>query len=169
MVGSRATSDKAVLDLTRSFVVQGAAGSGKSELAFQRYLVALGDAKQPEEVLFLAADESSATLIRQRVAAILRGEGGDAPVANRDAEANWSLLEQPERLQIHTIGSLSLALVAAAPVSSGCGAGARITANPDAYYRTAARGLLRTLDHDERVAPNLESLLLHLDNDLLRA
>ncbi|MDH3588662.1 MAG: hypothetical protein OEQ74_04595, partial [Gammaproteobacteria bacterium] len=159
------------LDLGRSFVVEGAAGTGKSELAFQRYVTALCNTKRPEEALFLVDGGSVVRRYRQRIARILQGEGDEdnRQLAAHDQQLAWGLLEQPDRLQIHTLGSLAMELVAAAPVSSGCGAEARITGDPDAYYRTAARALLRTLDHDERVAPNLETLLLHLDNDLVRA
>ncbi|MBT8135460.1 MAG: hypothetical protein KJO54_00470 [Gammaproteobacteria bacterium] len=156
------------LDLTRSFVVEGIAGSGKSELGFSRYLVALEAVQHPEEVLYLVDDQGTVSRLRQRISVLLRDEP-DGALAQQDAKLGWRLAEQPERLQIHTIGTLATALVKAAPVSSGCGAGSRLTATPDAYYRNAARALLRTLDHDERVAPNLETLLLHLDNDLVRA
>lgn len=163
-------SNQDLLDLTSSFVVEGANGCGKSDLAFQRYLTALSQAAEPEEVLLLVDRASVADGIRRKIAAILRGElQSDIPIVNNANTAGWNLLQQPDRLQIHTVASLSLALVAAAPVSSGCGAGVRLTNNPDAYYMTAARAMLRTLDRDEAVAPHLETLLLHLDNDLLRA
>ncbi|MBT8130798.1 MAG: UvrD-helicase domain-containing protein [Gammaproteobacteria bacterium] len=158
------------LNLSESFVVEGPVGCGKSSLTVRRYLAALVSATQPEEVLFLAADESSADLVKGQVAGILRGESDDEfGLTGRDAESAWGLLVQPERLQIHTIGSLSLALVEAAPVSSGIGSAARITNDAESYYMGAARALLRTLDHDDNVAPSLETLLLHLDNDLVRA
>ncbi len=160
------------LDPERSFVVDGPAGTGKSELCYQRYLRTLARADEPEEVLLLVDGDRRRRLITKRLAETIGDGDADAPeqpVRARNEQCNWNLAGQPERLQIHTVETLARTLVAAAPVSSACGAGVRLTADPEGYYRNAARALLRTLDHDERVAPNLETLLLHLDNDLLRA
>lgn len=167
-------SETEAVDPQRSFAVDGAAGSGKTELCLRRYIVLLAQAGQPEEVLLLVDGDNRAQRLIERVTAMLAGTGEDDPeparaLREQDAQSGWGLLMQPQRLQIHTLASLAHAIVAAAPVSSGCGAGVRLTDDPASYYRIAARSLLRTLDHDERVAPNLETLLLHLDNDLLSA
>ncbi|MBT8143203.1 MAG: UvrD-helicase domain-containing protein, partial [Gammaproteobacteria bacterium] len=160
------------LDIERSFVIDGGAGTGKSELAFQRYLRLLAQADQPEEVLFLIDGKRRLHRVRRRLAAIVQSENSvglhEDELRARNSELSWNLAEQPDRLQVHTLGSLAAAIVASAPVASGCGAAVRLTDDPEGYYRIAARALLRTLDHDERVAPKLETLLLHLDNDLLR-
>lgn len=174
MTASDGPDTAIALDTRRSFAVDGGAGTGKSELCLQRYIRLLCEAGEPEEVLFLVDGDNHARRVLARVMAMLEhgAAGGDesaVALRARDAEKNWGLAAQPERLQIRTLESLARDLVAAAPVTSGCGAGVRLTDNPENYYRIAARALLRTLDHDERVAPNLETLLLHLDNDLLRA
>lgn len=162
------------LDTSRSYAVDGGSGTGKSELCLRRYLILLGQARQPEEVLFVVDGDRHARRVRARVLGALVDEQHPdhsyaAEVRARSAELEWDIAAQPERLQIHTLESLARRIVAAAPVTSRCGAGVRLTEEPESYYRLAARALLRTLDHDERVAPNLETLLLHLDNDLLRA
>lgn len=160
------------LDCGRSFVVDGAAGTGKSELSLQRYLKLMSEAGQPEEVLFLIDGERRLARLRARLAEIVQSPASiglhEDALRKRNAEQSWNLAEQPDRMQVHTVRTLAAALAEAAPVSSGCGAGIRLTDDPEAYYRIAARALLRTLDHDEHVAPRLETLLLHLDNDLVR-
>ena len=160
-----------VLDIERSFVVDGPAGSGKSELCYQRYLRTLLHADEPEEVLLLVDGGRRLQQLQARLVAALRSDNAsvhELALRERSADLAWNLAEQPDRLRLHTVATLAQTLVAAAPVSSACGAEVRPAADAEGYYRNAARALLRTLDHDERVAPNLETLLLHLDNDLLR-
>ncbi len=155
------------VDLGRSIVIEGGEGCGKTHVAIKRFIAALVGVEHSEEVLFLVDDEAAVEKVRGAVRKELADSESD--LSKHDAGRSWNLAAHPECLHVHTLASLSLALVEAAPVSSGCGAGVRITADPDAYYRTASRALLRTLDHDDGVAPNLETLLLHLDNDLVRA
>jgi ATP-dependent helicase/nuclease subunit A len=169
------------LDVTRSFIVQAPAGSGKTELLTQRLLTLLGKAcDEPEQLIAITFTRKAAAEMRKRLLSALEfAQTQPAPTAAHalttwqlakdvlaiDAKRGWQLLQNPNRLRIQTIDALCAAIARSAPYLSQFGAEPKILDNPQACYQKAARGLMKQLAEDTPWQPALARLLLHLDND----
>jgi len=93
----------AALDVTRSFIVQAPAGSGKTALLVERYLRLLKTVQKPEEIVAITFTKKAAAEMRRRVIEQISPEL--AP-----------------RLRIQTIDALCASLTAQMPVLSKFGA-----------------------------------------------
>ena len=106
------------LDITRSFIVQAPAGSGKTELLVQRILSLLAVVEAPEEILSITFTRKAAGEMSLRLLEALEHAKNDTPpmedyaaetwrraraVLARDNEMGWRLLQNPSRLQLMTI------------------------------------------------------------------
>jgi ATP-dependent exoDNAse (exonuclease V) beta subunit len=174
---SDAAQRREALDIGRSFIVQAPAGSGKTELLTQRYLRLLALVEQPEEIHAITFTRKAAAEMRNRIVGALQRAQADPPAQGherqtwslaraalaRDAEQGWQLVHNPNRLRIQTFDSLSHALARQLPISSELGATPSTTERPERHYQQAARATLARLD-DTGLGPDIERLLVHLDN-----
>jgi ATP-dependent exoDNAse (exonuclease V) beta subunit len=167
-------------DPERSFIVQAPAGSGKTGLLTQRFLVLLAGVEDPEEIVAITFTRKAAGEMRERIIEALRMAASDwlpddpyeretrelalAALA-RDREKGWRLLEQPTRLRVRTIDSFCQYLAGQAPLLSGLGGGMAVAENAGALYDEAARSALEDLESTGRIGDALALLLMHRDND----
>ena len=170
------------LEANGSFIVQAPAGSGKTGLITQRFLVLLARVHSPEEIIAITFTRKAAAEMRDRLLAALRLATKPLSVdadpylkqtrdlacvaLERDAELNWQLLSNPARLRIQTIDSLCASLTRQLPVMARFGAQPGIADDPESLYREAAQQTLADLERGEAWSPAIEDLLAHLDNNL---
>lgn len=165
--GIERESDDAVraqaLDVTRSWLVQAPAGSGKTGLLIQRFLALLATVDRPERIVAMTFTRKAAAEMRERILRALRDAGDSAAndVAGGDSTPHalttrrlalaargrieaegWDVLEQPSRLRIVTIDALANSLARQAPMSSQLGAMPQVEEKARALYVEAVRGAL---------------------------
>lgn len=168
------------IDPSRSFIVQAPAGSGKTSLLVARYLTLLGLAKLPEEIVAITFTRKAASEMRNRILQAL--SDADIEPANKsqmsqlakavlkhDRLHTWQLLKMPCRLRIQTIDSFANQITKQLPLLVNANSNYAIVQNyeAEACYRSAARAMLLHLDNPE-YTPQLQRLLVHLDNDWSR-
>ena len=129
----------AALDVTRSFIVQAPAGSGKTALLVERYLRLLKTVEKPEEIVAITFTRKAAAEMRERV-----GEQVSPDLATR--------------LRIQTIDAFCASLTSQMPVLAKFGAQPGIAEDASDLYREAAARTLAEL------TPPVARLLAHLDN-----
>ena len=170
------------LDVTRSFIVQAPAGSGKTELLTRRYLALLATVQAPESVLAITFTRKAAAEMRHRILGALRAASGGGPddlhprtlelaraALAVDSRFGWDLLGNPGRLRIQTIDSLNMGLARRLPVLSGLGAGLAVEEDARDLYRRAAERLLEHLPAGDRLHSRAVATLLgHADNRVQR-
>ncbi len=170
------------LDPGQSFIVQAPAGSGKTGLITQRFLVMLALVEMPEEIVAITFTRKAAAEMRERLLEALhlanRPLLTDADDYQRqtwnlaraalehDSDKDWQLLQNPARLRIQTIDSFCASLTRQLPIMSKFGAQPAISDDPAALYKEAARTTLADLEKGEAWSPAIEALLGHLDNNL---
>ena len=174
----------AALDVTRSFIVQAPAGSGKTELLIQRYLKLLATVDDPEEILAITFTRKAAAEMLLRVLqALQQAQSDECGIENheqvtlaaardvlvRDRDRNWQLIANPRRMRIQTLDSLnaSIARTQAMTASSGA-AGNSILADAEMQmlYRRAAVLTLDQLAESGSLPAATRDVLLHVDNNV---
>jgi ATP-dependent helicase/nuclease subunit A len=170
------------LDVTRSYIVQAPAGSGKTELLIQRYLKLLAIVNNPEEVVAITFTRKAAAEMRFRVLVALKHAQDEVrpdkthecltidvaqAVLNRDRELGWKLTEFPRRMRIQTLDGLSAGIARSMPLSSTLGGVPIILADTEmqAIYRTAAAATFDWLPTSNPMRTAVERVLVHLDNN----
>ena len=169
------------LDPRQSFIVQAPAGSGKTELLTQRFLVLLSHVKQPEEILAITFTKKSAAEMRARIINALKNASETPEPTSSHAQKtwrlaksalkhnethHWDLLENPSRLRIQTIDSFNVSLTRQLPILSHFGATPEIADKPTEIYREAVQEFLSHLEEDVTWSDAIAQLLIHMDNDL---
>ena len=166
------------LEPARSFIVQAPAGSGKTELLTQRFLVLLAHVESPEEIVALTFTRKAAGEMMDRVLKALQSADGPEPeephrrrtwmlakaAMENDRARGWNLAASPGRLRVQTIDSLCALITRCSPVATGFGSQPRVTEQPDEAYREAAGELLARVEEDGPVPDAVRRLLEHLDN-----
>ena len=168
------------LDPARSFIVQAPAGSGKTELLIQRYLMLLSRVAQPEEIAAITFTKKAAAEMRKRVLeALAAAAGGEPPpephraltwrharaAIERDRAQGWRLEENATRLRIQTIDALCASLTRQMPVLAAFGAPPEPVEEAGGLYREAARATLALLEERSKHADLVAKVLEHLDNN----
>lgn len=173
----------AALDITRSFIVQAPAGSGKTELLIQRYLKLLGVVAAPEEILAITFTRKAAAEMQIRVLGALQAaaDGAEPEAAHervtaqaartaleRDRDLGWDLLQNPRRLRIQTLDSLNASIARAQPLTAAGGAAdTAIIADTEmrTLYRDAAALTLDQLAEDGAFREATREVLVHVDTN----
>lgn len=167
------------LDASKSFIVQAPAGSGKTALLSQRFLVLLAGVDTPEEIVAITFTRKAASEMRQRILEALEGARNDQPpemdherrtwelaqrALARDQQQGWQLLDNPARLRIQTIDSLCTALARQMPILSRFGSVPAIAEDAESLYLDAARNTLAELGSGAKWSDAIAHLVQHLDN-----
>ena len=157
------------LDGARSFIVQAPAGSGKTGLLIQRYLVLLARADAPEQILAITFTRKAAAQMRQRILDAIRQAAQPPPeaefarrtwalavaVAARDRQRDWRLLRRTERLRVQTIDSFCQSLVRRYPLRARLPAGAQPVEDADELHREACTALFTHLNNNRPIKNTL--------------
>lgn len=179
------------IDLTESFIVQAPAGSGKTGLITQRYLNLLAHVNNPEDILAITFTRKAANEMRERIIdALTYAQSSlhnpalvptvDKPhehktwllakqALKQDKTNGWQLIDNPARLRIQTIDSLSASIVKQMPLLARFGTQPGIEENADEIYQKAAQSfitaVLRHRQH-KSIEPDLLQLLKSLNNQV---
>lgn len=170
------------LDPNESFIVEAPAGSGKTGLLVQRFLLLLSGVRRAESVIAMTFTRKAAAEMKERVVLALEQaqqntqprnsyeqrtrELALAALAN-DKARGWRILSDPSQLQIQTIDSLCATLTRQMPLLSRFGGSPRVREDAAELYTLGARRTLRVLAESD---PDSQALFgrisLHFDNRL---
>ncbi len=164
-----------------SFAVTAPAGSGKTGLLTQRVLTLLPLCDHPEEVVSITFTRKAAAEMQERIYKAIEFAATEPrpaiaheqltwdlarSVIARDAEKNWQLLKNPNRLRVQTIDGLCRSLTQYNPISSGIGGSSQLLEHPQLVYRQAIEQTLAALEQPGQLQHDLQELFVHLDNNL---
>ena len=174
--------DKA-LSISDSFIVQAPAGSGKTELITQRYLKLLSYADEPENILVMTFTNKAVDELKHRIINSLAKASLTPPkephklttfnlacqVLRQSSENEWDLLNNPSRIKIITIDSLSSLIVSKYPsIEELIPPRTMVDSYEyDQIYQKAAEKTLMLIEEEE-YQTSVASVLLYLDNHVDR-
>ncbi len=168
------------LDVSRSFIIQAPAGSGKTELLIQRYLALLAVVDSPEEVVAITFTRKAAAEMQLRVLTALRRAAEDElpdeaherttfelarNVLQRSGERRWNLQTNARRLRVLTLDALN-ASIARSQILREKGGGARVIVGAElkSCYEAAALATLDWLGEGGSTRNATVDVLTHVDN-----
>jgi ATP-dependent exoDNAse (exonuclease V) beta subunit len=176
-MGNNIPSDEyqrqSALDISKSFIVQAPAGSGKTELLTQRYLALLTRCNNPEHVLVITFTNKAVDEIKKRIIDTLEMQQPNAAhkqrsfqlaqqVLQRSNTLGWDILNNYQRLNILTIDGLNAKIALNYPHSSDFSKKNTlddITAK-QLYQESATLTLL-----DINTQPSVQTLFTHLESN----
>ncbi len=144
-----------------SYIVEAPAGSGKTELLTQRYLMLLQTVQHPEEVVAVTFTNKAASEMRQRIIHSLQQAHDNIPAEKPHKQMTlqlakaalqtsqqraWDILKTPSRLRIYTIDALSGQLARQMPLMSRFGSQPEVLDEAEGLYQQAASQTLALLD-----------------------
>ena len=169
------------LDPGHSFIVQAPAGSGKTGLLIQRYLMLLNQVDSPEEVVAITFTRKAASEMRKRILSALDQVDRDPlndhdrrtqelarSVLKRDLQEGWQITENSGRIRVQTIDSLCAGLTNQMPMLSRFGSQPETVEDAGELYLEASRSLIGLVESRDSLAEDVERVLDHLDNDVSR-
>lgn len=163
-----------------SFIVEAPAGAGKTELLTQRFLRLLTTVSAPEQIIAITFTNKAAAEMRSRILdSLLMAASGQMPQATHKqqtfrlgvaalqhaASLDWQLLDNPSRLKIFTIDSLSGHLARQMPLLSRFGSQPAISEDATPHYQLAAERTLALVDEDG-LGQAVRLALGYVDNDV---
>lgn len=167
------------LDMTRSFIIQAPAGSGKTELLIQRFLKLLAHAEYPEAILAITFTKKAVNEMRERILEALQNAQPTSTtqsahqaqtqqfaraVLAQDKKHTWNLLKNPQRLRIQTIDALCFTLNQQMPLLSHLGAVLTICEDASLLYQKAIDRLIALFETPSDWQESFKKILLHCDN-----
>lgn len=177
MTQSDAHLRQQALNPQESFIVRAPAGSGKTELLIQRYLVLLGQAvKHPAEIIAITFTRKAAREMKARILTALEQAQANMPPKNEHQRLTQQLahaalkkhphlLKDIDHLKIQTIDALCRDLTEHSATSLATTLlQAELLNDPMPLYRTAAQHLLLQLEENSPISADLACLLKHVDN-----
>ncbi len=169
------------LQTGRDILLQAPAGSGKTTVLAQRFLGALAQVDEPEQVLAITFTRKAAAEMRERVllaledglpesqADLARWRELAAQVHAHARRRGWQAAELPARLRIQTIDSLAHEIARAMPLLGRSYSSLDVIDAAGPLYEEAAREALRFSATDADYRDDADLLLRRLDNDWDRA
>jgi len=177
---------RVVAGVHESFIVQAPAGSGKTELLTQRFLALLAIVEQPESVVAITFTRKAASEMRIRILKALDSASRPREDTERremaphelaafelaravlaaDQRHGWKLLENPMRLQIRTVDSLSDSIARQLPMLAGLAGDLQVTEDSRDLYGEASARTIAELGGGAREADAIATLLRYLDNNI---
>jgi ATP-dependent helicase/nuclease subunit A len=169
------------LQTAHDILLQAPAGSGKTTVLAQRFLAALAEVQEPEQVLAITFTRKAAAEMRERVLLALEGalpssqadlarwQELAARVHEHARRRGWQPAELPARLRIQTIDSLAHEIARAMPLLGRVYSSLNVIDSAGPLYTEAARAALRFSESDPDYMQDADVLLSRLDNDWNRA
>lgn len=176
---SDAIQREQAIDVSRSCIVQAPAGSGKTELLIQRMLALLAVVDDAKHIMAITFTNKAAAEMRDRILGALKSAVEEEAPAESHKLKTWTLaqaviqkhgdrlLRNPGQLTIQTIDSFNATLVRRMPWLSRFGSVPEISDDPEALYQIAVEQLLGQLSSASGDCLSLQTLLRHLDNQVL--
>ena len=172
---------EAAIDIGRSLAVAAPAGSGKTSLLVQRFLLLLAQAQRPEEILAITFTRKAANEMRARIVEALQQAQEEMPgevpefalkqrqmaqaALARDREMGWNLLQNPARLRLQTFDSLCGYLARRLALDTGQSIPAEPLDRAKPLYLEAAQRLLARIEEDGPAGDAVRTLTQHFDGD----
>lgn len=167
------------LNISKSFIIQAPAGSGKTSLLTQRYLSLLAKVKNPEEIVAITFTKKAAAEMQERIIEALLLAQKSPPQETylqktyqlahaaliQNEKCHWHLFKNKHRLRILTIDAFCLFLTNKMPLLSKAIPFSFVADDPNEIYRQASMRTLQTAMKDKNLFPSLKIIQEHLGNN----